>query len=367
MFQTEAIQLQQGRRDIYLFGLTLTQIDDLLPSRSDDRLNTIQDANRALAPRHAANIRRYLSETENWVLGAITLAISPESIRYEDGTLTVTQDSEHPLRIIDGQHRRRAIANLLADPTTPDQYAGQSLAVCLYAEAELRNQRQMFASMAEQKPIDKTTRLEFDATDPFNNTARWAGECAPLLRDRINRNKGGTISTRDETLLAGGDVKDLVTILTLGYGGKVTQNLKKHHLQEQEQAKMRQQIADYCQLLTDARPELNEVASGQVPAAHLPIKRNDSWALDPAFLRLAAGCCYAWRQTSADTGPLRDTIAGLELSKSALLHDDLMAQLNLLNPQNGKLVSRSSPEWRNAIQTICQNASETATMGKAEN
>ena len=46
-------------------------------------------------------------------------------------------------------------------------------------------------------------------------------------------------------------------------------------------------------------------------------------------------------------------------TKSALLHDDLMARLNLLNPQIGKLVCRISPERRNAVQTICQQASET--------
>ena len=45
-------------------------------------------------------------------------------------------------------------------------------------------------------------------------------------------------------MLAGGDVKDLVTILTLGYRGKVTQNLKNHHLQEHEQAKTRQQTKE---------------------------------------------------------------------------------------------------------------------------
>ena len=53
------------------------------------------------------------------------------------------------------------------------------------------------------------------------------------------------------------------------------------------------------------------------------------------------------------------------MSKSALLHYDLMAQLNLLNPQTGKLVSRRSPEWRNAIQTLCQQANETATRSSS--
>ena len=56
---------------------------------------------------------------------------------------------------------------------------------------------------------------------------------------------------------------------------------------------------------------------------------------------------------------MRDAIASQDLTKSALRHDDLMARLNLLNPQTGKPMSRNSPEWRNAIQTICQQASET--------
>lgn len=224
----------------------------------------------------------------------------------------------------------------------------------------------MFASMAEQKPIDKTTRLQFDATDPFNNTARWAAESVPLLMGRVIRDKGGTMGARDESLLASGDVKDLVTILTLGYGGKFTQSLKRHHLQEHEQTQMQNQMGAYCQLLIDARPELAEVAAGSVPATHLPIRRNDSWAFDPTFLRLAAGCCYAWRQTSSDTSPLQAAIAGLDLNKNVLLQHDLMMHLNLVNPQTGKLISRNNPEWRNAIQTLCQQANETAADAAAE-
>ena len=42
-------------------------------------MNTIRDTNRTLAPRHTAHIRRYLAETENRILGAITLPIAPES------------------------------------------------------------------------------------------------------------------------------------------------------------------------------------------------------------------------------------------------------------------------------------------------
>ena len=77
----------------YPLCLTLDEINQLLPSRSDDSLATIQDADRALAPRPAANIRRYRAETDNWIPGATTLAISPEAIAYSDGTLTIRSAS----------------------------------------------------------------------------------------------------------------------------------------------------------------------------------------------------------------------------------------------------------------------------------
>ena len=362
MIQTPAIRYRQGERDVYAFALSLPELNAILPSRSDDSLNTIQGVNRQLAPRHAANIQKYLKETGNWILGPLTLAIGPEAVSYEEGQLTVRPTADNPLQIIDGQHRRRAIANLLAEAEAAghsQEWREQRLAVCLYVESSLSHKRQMFAWMAEQKPIDKTTRLAFDSTDPFNNTARWAVEELPLLHGRVHTDKSSTIGARDEFLLTIGDVKDIVTILTLSYGGKVTATLKRHHLQEPESAKMEQAVTDFWQLLTEARPEIAEIAGGNVPNGHLPIRRQDTWALDPNFLRLAAGCCHAWKQANADTARLANDVKEMDLLKGAL-HNGEMQELNLIDAQKGKVVARGHPEWKNAIQTVCQRANGTA-------
>ena len=162
MIQTPAIRYRQGERDVYAFALSLPELNAILPSRSDNSLNTIQGINPQLAPRHAANIQKYLKEADNWVLGPLTLAIGSEAVSYEEGQLTVRPAADNPLQIIGGQHRRRAIANLLAE-----EWREQRLAVCLYIASSLTHKRQMFAWMAEQKPIDKTTRLAFDSTDPL--------------------------------------------------------------------------------------------------------------------------------------------------------------------------------------------------------
>ena len=284
MIQTPAIRYRQGERDVYAFALSLPELNAILPSRSDNSLNTIQGINPQLAPRHAANIQKYLKEADNWVLGPLTLAIGSEAVSYEEGQLTVRPAADNPLQIIGGQHRRRAIANLL-----PEEWREQRLAVCLYIASSLTHKRQMFAWMAEQKPIARPPGWHLTAPTPFNNTARWATEELPLLHGRVHTDKSATISARDEFLLTIGDVRDIVTILTLSYGGKVTATLKRHHLQEAESAKMEQAVADFCQLLTESRPEIAEIAGGNVPNTHLPIRRQDTWALDPNFLRLAAG------------------------------------------------------------------------------
>lgn len=105
-------------------SLTLAEINQLLPNRSDDSLATIQDTDRTLAPHLAANIHRYRAETDNWILGAITLPIAPDAVTYQDGLLTICPDACHPLRIIDGQHRHLAIANPLAGQSQTDSETG---------------------------------------------------------------------------------------------------------------------------------------------------------------------------------------------------------------------------------------------------
>lgn len=42
MIQTPAIRYRQGEREVYAFALSLPELNAILPSRSDDRLNTIR-------------------------------------------------------------------------------------------------------------------------------------------------------------------------------------------------------------------------------------------------------------------------------------------------------------------------------------
>ena len=119
-------RFQQGGREVFFFALDLETLDGLLPQRVDDTV--VRDANRRLTPSHARNIQTYLDEKADWVLGALMLGIAPNAVEFEPyksnqggqpfpnfGELRILTNRVNTMRIFDGQHRRRAIQDVLAD------------------------------------------------------------------------------------------------------------------------------------------------------------------------------------------------------------------------------------------------------------
>ena len=148
-FEKPAIAYQQGNRTVYSFVMDLEEVKRYLPLRTAEDANQIRDTNRALVPSHTRRIKYYLQETEEWVLPAITLAVSTQSVVFtstEDravGSIQVSNDDDNErtlFRIVDGQHRRHAIEDLMADyeENNPDLWASvgaSGLSVTLYEES----------------------------------------------------------------------------------------------------------------------------------------------------------------------------------------------------------------------------------------
>ena len=123
-FRIPAHRFTQGRRTVFTFALDLRQLDSILPQRIDE--DVVREANRRLTPSHAKKIENYLRTHNDWVLGAILLGIDSEAVKFtsfEDkegnpnpmfGELEIPYSRMNSLRLFDGQHRRRAIQDLLA-------------------------------------------------------------------------------------------------------------------------------------------------------------------------------------------------------------------------------------------------------------
>ena len=98
--------------------MDLEQVKRFLPMRTAD------DANLALVLNHTRKIKQYLNETQEWVLPAITLAVSSENVQFKPqanpgvGTIKVSNEDDNErnlFRIVDGQHRHHTIESLLTE------------------------------------------------------------------------------------------------------------------------------------------------------------------------------------------------------------------------------------------------------------
>ena len=111
---------RQGGREVYSLILDLGTLDGLLPEDVDP--DQIKDANRRFNKDHSKRIEEYLYNSEQWVFGSILLGINPSYCSFEPFDLEDGQPSDtmgqlliplvggrSSLRILDGQHRRRAI------------------------------------------------------------------------------------------------------------------------------------------------------------------------------------------------------------------------------------------------------------------
>ena len=205
----QALRFVQGGRDVYGFALTVRDLNGLLPRRVDDDI--VSDANRRLNQPHADGIREYLWKQPAWLSGAIMVAIDPELVDFKAfentegrfGVMSIPLAAIGQLKLFDGQHRRRAIYDLIderraqirdlgeqikgakvegLDSTAINelsrelevtesrlyQLESEAIPVLLFGEVDIQSLRQMFADAAMARTIDALTKSRFDARDPFN-------------------------------------------------------------------------------------------------------------------------------------------------------------------------------------------------------
>ena len=379
-FEKPAITYRQGNRNVYSFVMDLEEVKRYLPLRTAEEANQIRDTNRALVPSHTRRIKGYLAETEEWVLPAITLAVSTHSVVFtpaegrEVGTIRVSNgdDNERTLfRIVDGQHRRHAIEDLMADyeERDPDLWAGMGasgLSVTLYEESDPVKIRQMFATMALSKAIDRNTQQQFDSSNPFNNAASYAAENSAILAhgQRVNAQRQNLQRASDE-FMTHNDLKDIAIALTLGLPVRApSQTQIKYHRTAEQQEKLYESMKVFLdEFLPECSQQLTDLMNGEIPAAHMSVVRMDRWILEPAFVKLLAGCYQIWTDSDPDTDALSHHIRNrMNFDRSVALGKSDAELLELVDRsgQMPKPIRKTSPVWKDAAVRICHAAREHA-------
>ena len=322
---TPAHRFRQGGRDVYAFSLDIETLDNVLPDRVEDRV--VKDANRQLTPSHAKEIQRYLIERNNWLLGTLMLGISPDAVDFHsyvanpDSDDTVGElriNDPRALKIFDGQHRRRAIKDVLTELRPYGTHADKrvslteaSLPIMLYVEGSIDALRQMFADAAQTRSIERNTLTRFDQRDAFNHAALWIAENSDLFAGRTEMERP-SVARSSHNIIAINQLAASLKTLEVGYQGRVSKDRNSVYMLDLES------LYERCLTWADdfmptARAEYNDLMAGEVDNSEIPQERTKTMAYNATVIRILAGCYYEWLKESADWTPLAEFIRNASL------------------------------------------------------
>lgn len=365
----------QGGRCVYYFALDLQALDGLLPQRVDEDM--IKETNRRLTPSHARNIQDYLRQNEDWLLGAMLLGVSPKAVEFEPyrdendqaninfGELRILANLRNTMRIFDGQHRRRAIGDLLLELAEEGEnnsghrkaISQASVPVALYAEEDLRSLRQMFADASQTKPIEASTVARFDQRNAFNKAAVHLSEKSSLFAGRLEMERT-TVAPSSKSLLSINQLAADLKALEVGIRGRVSQERNREHMQNLDEL-YRQCLAWADEFLPAVREEYAGLVSGDIADAEIPNLRRQSLAFSATFIRILAGCYQQWgsRETE-DWKPLAQYVRKAVLTPRSG-YGSLLVDAGVMAPGASSPVARRQ-EVQGAINYVVQEARKAA-------
>ena len=378
-FTKPAISYRQATRDVYTFVMDLEEVKRYLPLRVAENASRITETNRALVPAQTRRIKTYLEETQDWVLPAITLAVSPKSVEFSPslpengvGQVTVSNDDDNErnlFRIVDGQHRRHAIEDMMAgfEESGDERWVSMGengLAVTLYVESDPIKIRQMFATMALSKAIDRNTQQQFDSSNPFNNAASYAMQNSEILDKgaRVDASRQSLQRASDE-FVTHNDLKDISIALTFGVPVRQPRQTQlKYHRSQDEQNKLYERILVFLdEFLPECNQQLADLKGGDIPLAHISTWRADRWIFEPAFLKLLAGCYQIWMDIHPNGDGLAQYIfSEMNFDRTVAIGLSDMQKLELIDSSGrvDKPIRKTNPAWREAAVKICHAARE---------
>ena len=368
-----AHRFRQGIRSVYYFALDLETLDGLLPQRVED--NVVRDANRRLTPSHAKNIQRYLDEKDNWLLGALMLGIAPNALEFDPypnqggepgnpnfGELRILTNRANTMRIFDGQHRRRAIQDVLSELSSSNgsRRAGKfdvlrksSMTVVLYEEDDIRTLRQMFVDASRTKRIEGNTVTRFDQRDAFNLAAVWLADNSRLFKGRVEMERS-SVSATSRRLLAINQLAAILKSLDVGYGRRVSRDLNDAYMSNLNG------LYGSCRVWSDefmpaTREEYGGLISGEIDNSEIPQLRATTFAYSVIFIRVLAGCYRLWVSEHDSWETLAEFIRKASISHGS--GQGLLVDAGLVNPDGTALFGRRQ-EVAGAIDHIVRAAKE---------
>lgn len=369
VIEAPAHRLQQGGRTVYYMALSIAQFDDALPDEIDK--DVIKD-NRRFNSSHAKKIEEYLQGTDAWILGPVTLGIDSDYVEFEPypgqsndsapilGLLRVVSGGKSFLKMLDGQHRRRAIKDYRRSQSLSNseldrrsRFESCQMPVALYEEEDSRCLKQMFADIAKQRNMDAIAKARFDSRDAFNRAADQVMLHSQWIGPYIEMNRS-TIARTSDKLMSFNQLATNLKTLEVGYFGRVSRD-KSQEADNNIEDIINKGLEWVDDFLPQSREEYLNLSNADFDSDYVPKERADTLAYNGTMLRILAGAYYEWRQQFP---PLRADLLASFISSINLqpkAESGLFVEAGVLAPGNITLNARRQ-EVTAAIQAIVQGA-----------
>lgn len=203
------LRFEQGKREMIQINVPADDLPMLLQEKPSTGNDPDSGKNRPEIKGHAQEVKDYLrkriKEDRPWILGTLTANIDPEKLEIIDlvrGICLVVLDRSVKLEITDGQHRKRAIKELLESPDAEELgIAENNIPITLVLEASFRQCQTDFRDMAQSKGLHQSLLLSFGEYEGRVGITKYLVENVGIFcnkTDKINKNpKKGLIYTNN--------------------------------------------------------------------------------------------------------------------------------------------------------------------------
>ncbi|MCV7583353.1 DNA sulfur modification protein DndB [Micrococcus luteus] len=313
-------------RKTYTIALPLHLIGTYLPIPDPE---VPFPGNRRVNKRHANKFTDYWLENKTWVTPP--LLIDTTTPLHEDftvefgagdvefGVLKLYQNSDRTFEILDGQHRilgwkiagdriaddlkayrsRLQAAEENGNSDTAEhwkkkiqetqalqtRYEHEYVTVEILQGITEDGHKQAFNDIATNAlGITKSVTVSFDRRSMINRIAIDAAEGVELLQDRVDWEKD-RVAGKNENLLSGRNLADLVRHVAVGIAGRMTRR-REAEMNENSVAKLAEK---FFTVLVESFTSLQEIAGGSVTPLEV---REREMTISPTVLRVLAGAFH---------------------------------------------------------------------------
>lgn len=166
-----ALRFRQGKRDMLQINVPAINLPSILKAKPSDDNDPNSGKNRPLKKEHANEIKDYVLQrtkaNKPWILGTLTANVPERKIEIIPiwGDIYLVKIPRGVfLEITDGQHRTRAIQELImSEGDERDLISDDSFAITLVLEEGLRQCQTDFRDMAQTFPLPKALLVSFGA------------------------------------------------------------------------------------------------------------------------------------------------------------------------------------------------------------